>query len=43
MEINDKVTKAINKQINVELHASYLYLGMAAYFELKDWPGFTIG
>ncbi len=40
MEIKDKVTKAINKQINAELYSSYLYLAMAAYFEAKNWPGF---
>lgn len=40
MEIKDKVTKAINKQINAELYSSYLYLGMAAYFEAKNWSGF---
>ena len=40
MEIKDKVAKAINKQINAELYSSYLYLGMAAYFEMKNWSGF---
>ena len=40
MEIKDKVTKAINKQINAELYSSYLYLAMAAYFEAKNWSGF---
>jgi ferritin len=41
MEIKDKVTKAINKQINAELYSSYLYLAMAAYFEAKNWLGFA--
>lgn len=41
MEIKDKVTKAINKQINAELYSSYLYLSMAAYFEVKNWLGFS--
>ncbi|MFH1397762.1 MAG: ferritin [Candidatus Omnitrophota bacterium] len=41
MEIKDKVTKAINKQINAELYSSYLYLAMAAYFEAKNWQGFA--
>lgn len=27
---------AINKQINVELHASYVYLSMAFYFDRED-------
>merc|ERR1711879_1102608 len=26
----------INKQINMELHASYVYMSMAAYFERDD-------
>ena len=41
MEIKDKITKAINKQINAELYSSYLYLAMAAYFESKNWLGFA--
>ncbi|MCU0666954.1 MAG: ferritin [Candidatus Omnitrophica bacterium] len=40
MEIKNKVTEAINKQINAELYSSYLYLGMASYFESRNWPGF---
>lgn len=27
---------AINKQINLELHASYVYMSMAAYFDRDD-------
>jgi ferritin len=41
MEIKDKVTKAINKQINAELYSSYLYLAMSAHFEAKNWLGFA--
>ena len=41
MEIKDKITKAINKQINAEFYSSYLYLAMAAYFEAKNWLGFA--
>ncbi len=41
MEIKDKVTKAVNKQINAELYSSYLYLAMSAYFEAKNWQGFA--
>ncbi len=41
MEIKDKIVKAINKQINVELYSSYLYLAMAAHFEAKNWLGFA--
>jgi ferritin len=40
MEIKDRLTKAINKQINAEFYSSYLYLAMAAYFEAKNWLGF---
>ena len=41
MDINDKVTKAVNKQINTELYSSYLYLSNAGYFESRNWPGFA--
>lgn len=41
MVINDKVTAAINKQINAELYSSYLYLSMAAYFAANNWMGFA--
>ena len=41
MEIKDKMTKAINKQINAEMESSYLYLAMAAYFEARNWQGFA--
>ncbi len=41
MKINEKVSKALNKQINAELQASYTYLAMAAYFDSADLPGFA--
>jgi ferritin len=41
MIIKEKLQKAINKQINAELYSSYLYLGMAAYFEESNWLGFA--
>lgn len=41
MEIKEKVTKAINKQINAELYSSYLYLAMSAFFVAKNWLGFA--
>lgn len=41
MDIKDKMTKAINKQINAELESSYLYLAMAADFAAKNWQGFA--
>jgi ferritin len=37
--LSQKVQDAFNKQINAELHSSYLYLSMAAYFESKDLKG----
>jgi ferritin len=41
MEINSKITKAINKQINAEFYSSYLYLAMAAHFGARNWLGFA--
>ena len=37
--VNDKVQKALNEQINAELHSSYLYLSMSAYFESLSLDG----
>jgi ferritin len=37
--VNDKVQKALNDQINAELHSSYLYLSMSAYFESLSLEG----
>ena len=37
--LSSKLQDAFNKQINAELHSSYLYLSMAAYFESKDLKG----
>ena len=41
MKLNAKVEDALNKQINSELHASYTYLAMAAYFDGEELPGFA--
>ncbi|WP_299985770.1 ferritin [uncultured Ruegeria sp.] len=41
MKLNAQVAEALNKQINNELHASYTYLAMSAYFEAQDLPGFA--
>lgn len=41
MVIKEKLVRAINKQINIELYSSYLYLAMAAYFESNNWMGFA--
>jgi ferritin len=39
--IDLKIEKAINEQINAELYSSYLYLGMAAYFDGINLSGFA--
>jgi len=35
------LTAKINDQINKELYSGYIYLGMAAYFEGENLPGFA--
>jgi ferritin len=37
--ISNKMTEAINKQINSELYSAYLYLAMSAEAELKGYKG----
>lgn len=37
--VNEKVQKALNDQIRAELHSSYLYLSMSAYFESLSLSG----
>ncbi len=37
----DKIQKALNAQMNLELSSSYLYLAMAAYFESENLNGFA--
>lgn len=39
--INTDIEKAINDQINQELSAAYVYLGMSAYFEEENLAGFA--
>lgn len=39
--LSEKMLAALNAQINAELHASYLYLAMAAYFESENLMGFA--
>lgn len=41
MQINPTVSDVINRQVNHELDAAYTYLGMAAYFDSIDLPGFA--
>lgn len=39
--MNAAVLNALNSQINAELHASYIYLSMAAYFDDTNLGGFA--
>ena len=39
--MNDDVRSAINEQINREFYAAYLYLSMAAHFEVEALEGFA--
>jgi ferritin len=40
MSMHQDMKKALNRQINMEMHSSYLYLAMAADFFSKNLPGF---
>lgn len=39
--LNNKVTEALNSQINKEIYSAYLYLAMSAYSESKGLKGFA--
>ncbi|WP_423127469.1 ferritin [Gaoshiqia sp. Z1-71] len=39
--LKDTVLKALNAQINAEIHSAYLYLSMSAWFEDKGLAGFA--
>ena len=39
--LKETVLKALNEQINAEMHSAYLYLSMSAYFEDKGLGGFA--
>ena len=39
MKINEKVTKAIDLQINREMWSSNLYLSMSMYLQHKGYAG----
>ncbi len=39
--LSEKMSKALNKQINAEMYSAYLYLSMAAYFESVSLSGFA--
>jgi len=39
--MNEKMQEALNRQLNAELYASYLYLSMSAYFASHVLKGFS--
>lgn len=39
--LNEKVEKAMNRQINAEMYSAYLYLSMSAYFQSINLEGFA--
>jgi ferritin len=39
--LNEKILKALNQQLNLELSSSYEYLAMSAFFESLDFSGFA--
>jgi len=41
MKLSNKLEKALNDQISLELTSSYAYLGMAAYFDQGPFTGFA--
>lgn len=41
--ISEKMTTALNQQLNKELYSSYLYLAMSAYFEDKNLQEWLLG
>lgn len=38
---SEKITQALNQQIQSELYASHLYLAMSAYADSRNLPGFA--
>ena len=41
MALNNTIQEALNRHINEEFYASYLYLSMSAYCDSMDLPGFS--
>ena len=39
--IKEKMLNALNRQVNAEFYAAYLYLSMAAHCEAENLPGFA--
>jgi ferritin len=41
MKLSNKLEKALNDQVNLEMASAYAYLGMAAYFDSTAFTGFA--
>ncbi len=41
MKLSEKLQTALNKQVNLELHAAYTYKGMEQYFREEGYPQFA--
>ena len=41
MALNDTIQEALNRHINEEFYASYLYLSMSSFCDSLDLPGFA--
>ncbi|MGL5977475.1 MAG: ferritin [Erysipelotrichaceae bacterium] len=39
--LKNEITSALNEQINRELYSAYLYLGISAWYDAKNLPGFA--
>ena len=39
--LKESVEKALNAQINAEIHSAYLYLSMSAWFQAQGLSGFA--
>jgi ferritin len=39
--ISEKITKALNEQINKEMYSAFLYMAMSAYSDFKGLKGFA--
>lgn len=39
--LNEKIQKALNEQLNLEVSSSYEYLAMSAFFETLNFSGFA--
>ncbi|NLE30142.1 MAG: ferritin [Phycisphaerae bacterium] len=39
--LSEKMTSTLNKQINMELYSSYIYMAMSEYFQANNLKGFA--